>query len=164
DDFLLITNVPSGSSTLSASGSPLLVPGGTYFLGVQNTNNTSVSYGVQVTFHLAAPPSTNAIPISSIVHTNSGFLLKWLAPSNDLFQVQWTPTLRPTNWTTFTNPPVITYDPTAFTFPTNTLFDFFDDGSQTGGFGPTRFYRLILLSSGAATPSVIALTNGVPFS
>ena len=41
---------------------------------------------------------------------------------------------------TFTN--IIGY--TGPLTPTNGLFTFFDDGSQTGGFGPQRFYRLIL--------------------
>ena len=168
NDSLLITNAASGSSVLGTNGSPHIVDGGTYYLGVQNTNSGPVVYGLSVNFDLTtAPPATNTVPISSIINTNingtNGFLLVWFAPSNDLFQVQWTPSLLPTTWTIFTNPPVITYDPTyASVNPTNTEFDFFDDGSQTGGFGPTRFYRLILLNPSAAAPLAIPLTNGVP--
>jgi subtilisin-like proprotein convertase family protein len=99
------------------------------------------------------------VPIYSIIHTNiggtNGFLLTWFAPSNDLFQVRWTTSLAPPTWTTFTNPPAVSYNTNFPAGPTNAQFNFFDDGSQTGGFGPTRFYRLILLSSG--TPNTLTL-------
>jgi hypothetical protein len=49
----------------------------------------------------------------------------------------------PATWTTFTN--VISYNPNFPASATNAQFNFFDDGSQTGGFGATRFYRLINL-------------------
>jgi hypothetical protein len=167
NDFLLITNAASGSSVLGTNGSPDIVDGATYYLGVQNTNSGSVIYALSVNFDTTlAPPATNTVPISGIIHTNingtNGFLLIWFAPSNDLFQVQWAPSLAPPTWTTFPTPPAISYDPTyVLVNPTNTEFDFFDDGSQTGGFGPVRFYRLILLNPSAA-PLAIPLTNGVP--
>jgi len=95
---------------------------------------------------LTAPPIT----ISSIVATNGGFLLIWFAPSNDLFQVQYKDDLAAANWNTFTN--IIAYDASVFTTPTNTQFDFFDDGSQTPpGLPPDRFYRLILLATNTLT-------------
>ncbi|MBI3848777.1 MAG: hypothetical protein HY298_04755, partial [Verrucomicrobia bacterium] len=47
---------------------------------------------------------------------------------------QWTPSLAPTTWNTFTN--IVTSATGNFTFV--------DDGSQTGGLGATRFYRLLL--------------------
>ncbi len=139
----------NGSYTLSTTGSAPtnLVPGSTYYLGVQNTNSVTVTYGIEVDFHLLTP--TNApIVISGITATNIngnfGFLLTWFAPTDDLFQVQWTPSIGPpVAWNTFSN--IISY--TSLT-PTNGIgfFEFFDDGSQTGGvFGPARFYRLVLL-------------------
>jgi hypothetical protein len=112
-----------------------------------------------VNFHLqvvAAVP----VNISSIAFTNGGFLLTWFAPSNDLFQVQWTSSLAPATWTTFTNPPVVSYNPAVFTNPTNTQFNFFDDGSQTGGtLGSMRFYRLVLLTGAANTLTFPAPSN-----
>jgi hypothetical protein len=161
NDSLLLPDATNGSVVLSPSTMPLLVPGSTYYLGVQNTGGVTVNYGIEVDFHLVTstnpPPLTNAIPIFSIIHTNiggtNGFLLTWFAPSNDLFQVQWTTGLVPASWATFTN--IVSYNTSAFTSPTNTQFNFFDDGSQTGGFGPTRFYRLILLGSG--TPNTLTL-------
>jgi hypothetical protein len=152
NDVDLMPNVTNGVSVLTTHSAPTnIVPGEIYFLGVQNNNALAVTYGLEVDFLLAAPSGavTNTISISGIVYTNiggkNGFLLKWFAPSNDLFQVQWTASLAPASWAAFTN--IVSYNPGAFTSPTNTQFNFFDDGSQTGGFGPTRFYRLILLSS-----------------
>lgn len=168
NDFLLITNASSGSSVLGTNGSPSIIDGGTYYLGVQNTNNCCVVYGLSVNFDTTlAPPATNTVPISGVTSTNiggtNGFLLVWFAPSNDLFQVQWTTNL-PGGWTTFPTPPAISYDLTYTSInATNTRFEFFDDGSQTGGLSPWRFYRLILLNPSAA-PLAIPLTNGVPLS
>jgi hypothetical protein len=147
-DVDLIPASTGGSALLGTNTAPAyIVPGGTYYLGVQNTNSFPVpNYAVEVDFHLIAPALTNAIPIFSITTTNIGgtndFLLTWFAPTNDLFEVEWTPTLVPTNWSTFSN--IISYG--TFISPTNSQFNFLDDGSQTGGFlDPMRFYRLILL-------------------
>jgi hypothetical protein len=153
NDVDLMPNATNGVSVLTATSAPTnIVPGGVYFLGVQNTNSLAVTYGLEVDFLLATPTNivvTNVIRISSIVYTNisgtNGFLLTWFAPSNDFFQVQWTPSLAPQSWSAFTN--IVSYNVSAFTSPTNTQFNFFDDGSQTGGFGPMRFYRLILLQA-----------------
>jgi subtilisin-like proprotein convertase family protein len=130
-----------------------IVPGGIYYLGIQNTNNVTVTFGLQVDFHLTTvtnPPGP--FVISSIVYTNiggtNGFLLTWFAPSNDLFHVQYTTNLAPANWITFTNPPFVSYNTNFPASATNAQFNFFDDGSQTGGFGPTRFYRLLLYPAG----------------
>ncbi len=151
-DVELLTNVTSGSAVINTTSTPTnLVPGGTYYLGVQNTNTVTVTYGIQVDFHFTAstnsPVLTNAITIASIIYTNiggsNGFLLTWFAPSNDLFQVQWTASLSPTNWQSFTNPPVTGYNTNFPANATNAQFNFFDDGSQAP-FGPTRFYRLNL--------------------
>jgi subtilisin-like proprotein convertase family protein len=163
-DVDLIPNSLTNAAVLGTNGSPAIVPGATYYLGVQNTNSFTVNYGVRVDFHLLF--STNVIvpfSIASIVHTSlggtNGFLLTWFAPSNYLFQVQWTPSLAPANWTPFSN--IVGYNASAFTNPTNTQFNFFDDGSQTGGFGPARFYRLILVSSGL--PNTLTLPGQTNF-
>jgi hypothetical protein len=150
----------NGSVVLGTNTTPPLTPGSTYYLGVQNTNSFTVTYALEVNFHLLVstnvPSATNPIVITSITATNiggtNGFLLTWYAPTNDSFMVQWTGSLAPEVWSTFTN--VITY--TGPATPTNGRFTFFDNGSQTGGFGLERFYRLFLLGSGEG------LTNGVP--
>jgi hypothetical protein len=163
NDVLLLTNSTAGkfASAQGASGPPSFVPGTTYYLGVQNTNATAVTFAIQVDFHLVvAPPGTNTITVS-LTTTNIGgtnnFLLTWIAPSNDLFQVQWTPNFPTNSWNTFSN--IISYS--SLTNGTNGFFKFLDDGSQTSGFGPSRFYRLILYNSSVVS-GVIPLTNGVP--
>jgi hypothetical protein len=150
---LLLTGSTNGlsSSVLSTASVPTnIVPGGTYYLGVQNTNSSTAFYAIEVDFHLVIAP---VVSISSIVYTNiggtNGFLLTWFAPSNYLFQVQWTASLSPTNWTAFTN--IISYNTNFPVGPSNAQFNFFDNGSQTGGtLGAIRFYRLNLLSSGSS--------------
>jgi hypothetical protein len=139
----LLANVTNGISVLTtnlATAPTNLVPGSIYYLGVQNTNSTAATFAVQVDFFLL--PN-----ISSIVYTNmggtNGFLLTWFSASNHLFQVRWTARLLPASWNTFTN--IVRYNPAFPAVATNAQFNFFDDGSQTGGFGPTRFYRLLQL-------------------
>jgi hypothetical protein len=73
-----------------------------------------------------------SVKIDSIQWLNNGVLLSWTAPVSSKFNVQWTPLLAPPTWTPFTN--VVT--------STNTTFQFLDDGSQTGGLGPVRYYRV----------------------
>ena len=158
NDTLLGGSVTNGVWILSATnGTPLLVPGSTYYLGVQNPGSFTVNYAIGVDFHLQTtvipPPFTNVITISSIVHTNGGFLLTWFAPSNDLFQVQWSSNLPPV-WNTFTN--IVSYNPNYPANATNAQFNFFDDGSQAPFAGPTRFYRLVQLGS------LSSVSNGVP--
>jgi subtilisin-like proprotein convertase family protein len=170
NDALLLAAATNGVSILDTNNVfPNIVPGDVYYLGVQNTNAASVAYGIEVDFHFTtAPQTTNEYPISSIVYTNiggtNGFLLTWFAPSNDLFQVQWASNLPPT-WNTF--PVIVGYDTNVFSNPTNTQFDFFDDGSLSGGLSSPRFYRVILLSSSTPTnppPTFVTLTNMISYS
>jgi subtilisin-like proprotein convertase family protein len=73
--------------------------------------------------------------ISSIAYTTNATVLQWSAPTNLLFQVQWSPALVPANWNSI---------PGRVTSSTGT-FLFSDDGSHTGGLGVQRFYRLLQL-------------------
>jgi alpha-tubulin suppressor-like RCC1 family protein len=152
NDSLLLGAVTNGVSTLSTTSAPTnIIPGRTYYLGVQNTNNFTVFYGIEVDFHLTSTGSqTNTIPISGILYTNGGFLLTWYAPSNDLFQVQWSDNI-PFNWQTFTN--IVSYNTNYAATSTNATFTFFDPSPN-----PMRFYQLILLGSAAPssnTPPVL---------
>jgi hypothetical protein len=155
-DFLLLTNSTGGigSPILGTNTVPPLLPGSTYYLGVKNTNSFPVNFAVEVDFHLrTSVNATNVISVSSIVATNGGFLLTWFGPTNDIFRVQWTASLAPASWQTFSN--LISYD--FLISPTNSQFNFFDNGSQTGGtLGSTRFYRLVLSTSAGNTPPVIS--------
>jgi hypothetical protein len=168
-DFEMITNSTSGSYVIGTNSVPTLVPGSRYYLGVQNPNSFPVTNSVIVRFHLVFPPP-QIIVISSIIQTNisgsNGFLITWFAPAGDQFHLQWTPTLTPPVWSTFNG--VISF--TSFMAATNSQFQYFDDGSQTGGFGPMRFYRLQLLNSPTntepfflTTPVLLNASPLVPF-
>jgi subtilisin-like proprotein convertase family protein len=63
---------------------------------------------------------------------SSSFVLNWTGQPGARYKVQWSPTLTPLVWTTFSN---------VVTSPDGT-FSFKDDGAQSGGMGPARFYRL----------------------
>ena len=156
-DTELMTNALGiTSAVLTTNGAPPLLPGQTYYLAIQNTNNSTVSYQFGVNFDLIQPPpNTNTVIVVSIVHTNiagtNGFLLSWYAPTNDSFQVQETESLQPVIWNTFSN--IVTYTGPPVT--TNGLFTFFDDGSQFP-FGPTRFYQVVLLGQAVNTNIISA--------
>jgi len=70
--------------------------------------------------------------INSAGFGEKGFELRWSNSPNRLFGVEWKPALADP-WNGFTN--VVT--------STNENYLFIDDGSETGGLGPMRFYRLI---------------------
>ena len=160
-DAELLANSIGGFRVINTASVPVLVPGSRYFLGVQNTNNVAVTNAVQVTFELVFPPGPK-FDILSIVATNNlagskGFLITWYAPTNDQFHLQWTPALAPASWANLNG--VVSF--TSFVKATNSQFQSFDDGTQTGGFGPTRFYRLLLLNSPTNTGPFFAATPGL---
>jgi hypothetical protein len=81
----------------------------------------------------------NPVPdISGIVSTNGGFLLTWLAPTNDIFEVQVATNLAsPTIWLTIaTN---VTY--TGPVTPTNGWFSYSDTNAPL----VLKFYHLLWL-------------------
>jgi subtilisin-like proprotein convertase family protein len=89
-------------------------------------------YFFRVTEGLVVTPYVPPVRITSITSDTNGVFLQWLAPATNQFQVQWTPSLAPPAWTSFTN--VLT--------STNGAFSFLDDGSQSGGLAGSRYYRL----------------------
>ena len=67
-DSLLITNATAGTNTLNMVGStPLLMPGQTYYIGVQNTNSSDVTAAFEVDFHFMPIPLTNGVPMTNII-------------------------------------------------------------------------------------------------
>ena len=242
NDTLLLAGVTNGSSILNTSNPPVLVPGNTYYLGVNNVHGFAITYGIEVDFHLVTstnpPPVLPVVPlqivnplnalvvtntatdvavpvpvltyvltstvvgtnvpvinatngvitwtpaaaqwgtsntlttvvtaggvpalsatnvfavvvnpvpgIGSVTATNGGYLLKWYAPTNDLFRVEFTDGLPPV-WQSFSNVVAYAGPVTA----TNGLFTFFDDGVQHP-FTGLRFYRLQLIGlAGPVTP------------
>jgi subtilisin-like proprotein convertase family protein len=81
---------------------------------------------------LVTPP----IVISRIIWSPAGTSLDWTSPASSRFQVEWsTGSTSPLEWNYFTN--TVT--------SSDGSFSFFDDGSQTHGRDPIRFYRLLQL-------------------
>jgi subtilisin-like proprotein convertase family protein len=76
----------------------------------------------------------NPGPVVTVTISVTGVLLEWDGPVNAQYQVQWAPALG-APWTTLPN--IIT--------STTGHFSFVDDGSLTGGFDATRFYRVVQL-------------------
>ena len=144
-DVELLTNSVGGSTVFTTNTAPYLVPATRYYLGVQNTNAIPVTNAVKVSFHLVL--SQPLFYLSSVTPANvggtNGYLITWFAPASEQFHLQWTKVIQPSSWRSFNG--VISYS--AFLTAGSSRFTYFDDGSQTGGLDPTRFYRLRLLNS-----------------
>jgi subtilisin-like proprotein convertase family protein len=79
-----------------------------------------------------ATPIANPPMISGISRNGSGITIHWTAGAANQFRVQWANSLPIAAWNTLST--VVT--------SANGNFSFTDDGSQTGGLGGQRFYRL----------------------
>jgi len=108
------------------------------------TNLTTWCIGLPSPYHffrvregeLAGPVSIPVPPvITGVTRSTNGVNILFRGTTGQKYQVQWTPVVAPTAWLTFSN--IIT--------SVTTQFSFFDDGTQTGGLGPTRFYRAFQL-------------------
>ncbi len=66
---ILLTNVSAGTAVLSASTQPPLISGETYYLGVQNTGTTSITFVIELDFDITA--LSNGLPVTSTVTTAS---------------------------------------------------------------------------------------------
>jgi hypothetical protein len=74
---------------------------------------------------------TPVIDPTSLVKSKKKFSFAWTAPTNITYQVDYSTNLL-MGWAMFTN--LIT--------STNGTFNFTDEGTNGGGFGTTKFYRL----------------------
>jgi subtilisin-like proprotein convertase family protein len=79
-------------------------------------------------------PAFSALPvnITSITRDPGGVTLRWIGLTNAIYQVQWSPSVAPVTWNSFSG------TVTSLTGQ----FSYRDDGSQTGGLGGRRYYRL----------------------
>jgi hypothetical protein len=157
--YALMSSQTNGISILGTSTAPTnIIPGGIYYLGVQNTNSVAVNYALEVNFGLSTPSSAVHVGITyTNISGRNGFLLTWFAPSNDTFQVQETPSIMPpVVWNTFSNIITDVGSPT----PSIGLFSFFDNGSQYP-LGAARYYRLLLVGNASNTLVLPALSNYV---
>jgi hypothetical protein len=71
-------------------------------------------------------------PKSLAYDPGKGFTLSWTPPTNEIFQVDYSPTLQTTGWFSFTN--IIT--------STSGTFKFTDHGVKSDGLGGNKFYRV----------------------
>jgi hypothetical protein len=82
----------------------------------------------------SASVSFARVRITSIAKTGSGVQLNWAGDPNAKYNIEWSPTLNPPAWSTIPG--------TVTTTNGAGLFQYTDDGSQTGGSNGTKFYRL----------------------
>ena len=68
-DATLLTASTGGFATLSTGGSPPLVPGARYYLGVQNPGTSNVVAALEIVFDMFVTTLTNGVPYAN---TNSG--------------------------------------------------------------------------------------------
>jgi hypothetical protein len=102
------------------------------------TNSTVFIYYTMATWNpytvLKMRSAFSIIPVidpASLVKLKKKFSFAWNAPTNISYQVDYSTNL-PTEWMTFTN----------IIISTNGTFNFTDNGTNSGGFGSTKFYRL----------------------
>jgi hypothetical protein len=147
---IVITNLQVSSDSFCLTWTA--VPGLRYFVegvpDLSETNWTTVSpelvaTDVQTTW-CEPLPSTNhffrvelgvllpAAVVPTIAQVSNGLLLHWQAPAESQYNVQWSSSLAPPSWKTFTNSPSAR----------NGEFWFLDDGSESGGMTRARYYRL----------------------
>jgi hypothetical protein len=121
---LFTTNWSVASPTVTA-GAYLT----TYCIPLPSTNHFfRVHEGIVLDDGTATP----AVSITGFARVGNGVLLIWNGPINARYGVEWSPSLTSTNWKPFYSS----------IHSSNGVFRFFDDGSETGGLGSARFYRL----------------------
>jgi subtilisin family serine protease/subtilisin-like proprotein convertase family protein len=154
---IIVTNVFLGTNSFclewtSLEGVPYVVEGIT---NLTSTNWVSVSptvfgTGATTTYCVPLPspyqffrvregqelnPYVPPPSITRIRQRFNGIEITWSGPPGQQYQVEWSPTLIPPVWTPFTE--IVT--------SITGVYQYLDDGSQTAGFGPVRYYRLVLL-------------------
>jgi hypothetical protein len=126
-DYTLLSTSVDAAAVLGTNTAPVLMAGKTYYLAVQNTNGFAVTYGIGVNFDLEV--ATN-VEIGSVTVGDGGTTLRWNAPTNDEFEVEWTTNLvPPVEWSV--EPGIVT--------STTGMFQYTDTSPPTG----MKFYRLL---------------------
>jgi len=134
-NILFLGHSTAGSVLMNTNTTmPLLVPGSTYYLGVQNTNSFAVTNAIEVDFdHGNQPPGPKSVRFNSAKASASKTELSWAPATGSHYQIQWKNNLSDP-WQTVTNPAATV---------SNGVATFSDDGSQTAPLGGQRFYRLV---------------------
>ena len=178
-DYLLLDQVTGGIVTLAPGTTPPLQPGQRYFLGVQNTNAVSVNYAIQVDFDIT--PLEEAVPVTSTlaagalpryfsydVSTSAQaviFALTNLSGNVDLVARYGTPlpTLDSHDYGSL-NPGTVEEQIVVFTNSTPVALTpgRWHLGVFNGDSIPVT-YTIVALEITNALPSIIPLTNGIPY-
>jgi subtilisin-like proprotein convertase family protein len=97
-DVELLSGSMSNAVTLGTNGSPVnvnppayMVPGGIYYIGIQNPGSVTVQYGFQVDFHLILPAITNPFAFTqpATLVTGTSAQLNGMATPNGLPATAW---------------------------------------------------------------------------
>jgi subtilisin-like proprotein convertase family protein len=109
DDCLLITNATVGTDVLNTGSTPPLMPGQTYYIGVQNTNGFAVTNAFEVDFHFI-PSLTNGVPVTNSIPSGGIVYYSISVPINADFatNILWSATASVNVWFNQTNLPCST--------------------------------------------------------
>ena len=133
-DVPLLSGVTSGTMTLGTGGTPPLLPGQRYYLGLQNTGPTPVTYAFQVDFDIS--PLTNGIPVPSVA--DAVFIPRY-------FQFN------------------VSTNASSVTFLLTNLTGNVDLAVRKGSPVPTQTsYDYLSAAPGMASESILVLTNSAP--
>jgi subtilisin-like proprotein convertase family protein len=167
-----------GLATLQTNGTPPLIPGRTYYLGVQNPNAVTATFSLRVNFDVT--PLTNGIPVASLEASNS-------VPRYFSYDVTTNETAITVLLTNLDGDVNLVASKTPF--PNTTVFDYgsFNPGSNNeeiiiftnsepaqltpgrwyfGVFGnPTNNvnYTIVVIDYTNALPNIVLLNNMVPY-
>jgi hypothetical protein len=134
---------PDGPTISPSNNNPTSAPGVVYAASMiepftRITNSTVFIYYTMATWNpytvvkmRSAFTITPVIDPASLVKLKKSFKFAWSAPTNIIYQVDYSTNLT-SGWATLTN--LVT--------STNGTFNFTDDGTNSGDFGNTKFYRL----------------------
>jgi hypothetical protein len=132
---VLLSTTNATSSDPNYRQPPNIYQDQTYYLGVQNLNNFTVNYGIEVSFDKGN--SGGSVHVSSVSTSGGAATLHWTGAPDAVFRVQWTDSLdSPVQW--HTSNTLITSNTGQFSFT--------DDGSQTAPLGQQRYYRIVQIS------------------
>jgi hypothetical protein len=176
-DVLLFGPAATGSRTLQTNGTPALLPGQRYFLGVKNSGAAQVDFTFEVDFDIT--PLTNAIPLTNSlpalggpryyqfdVSTNAiAAVFELLNPSGDVDLIARKGVPLPT---------LTSFDYGSFNFGANDEVIVVTTNSSPVALTAGRWYLGVLnrdtvpvtyaiRATEIISPLIICLTNGVPF-